>query len=223
MPRRRIFPTLVLAIAIPSPHLMGQDVVWDQWNTGGCDGDGNCRAHDYAELRIQASVPAAANGLEIDFAFLSIEYPVFVDTSYNDMFLVWLESEDWTGNISFDDEGRPISLNASFFDYQGSPELVGFAAEGHGATRWLQSSVGVNPGEPIEVVFAIFDLTGRTALITFCRHRGQIRHYAVTEARIIEMRLIKLQLLRKPSVKIGLAIHRRMSATYNTVFYHHTC
>ncbi len=73
--------------------------------------------------------------------------------------MAWLESERWTGNVSFDDEGNPISLNAGFLDYIQSPELAGTHLEEHAATRWLHTTAPVTPGETITLVLAIFDVS----------------------------------------------------------------
>ncbi|MEM6995698.1 MAG: choice-of-anchor L domain-containing protein [Myxococcota bacterium] len=136
---------------------------------------GNGSYHDYAELRFTTTVPDEAHALEFDFAFFSREYPVFYGREFNDMFVAWMESEWWTGNISFDDAGNPISLNAGFLDYRDAqagtendpdcvdgcvaPELHGTCMEGHAGTQWLTTSAPVQPGQPLMVVFAIFDLS----------------------------------------------------------------
>ncbi|MGH1341020.1 MAG: choice-of-anchor L domain-containing protein [Nannocystales bacterium] len=131
-------------------------------------GDG---AYDYGELRMHAEVPRFTDALEFDFAFFSSEYPVFsqdVDVAYNDMFVAWLESEAWTGNVSFDDSLQPITVHSVFMDYRSpsescpecvAPELEGFAMEHHAGTKWLTTKAPVIPGETIDLVFAIFDLT----------------------------------------------------------------
>lgn len=129
-------------------------------------------ALDYAEMRIDATVPPGADGFTYDFAFFSVEYPTWVEhaSPFNDMYVAWLESENWTGNVSFDGFGHPISVNGVFLDYKDAPsvvcpapceapELAGFAAQGHAGTRWLQTSAPVQPGEDISLLFAIFDLT----------------------------------------------------------------
>ncbi|MCR9164778.1 MAG: choice-of-anchor L domain-containing protein [Nannocystaceae bacterium] len=131
-------------------------------------------ANDLAYMRLSAEVPANTFGFTYDFAFFSVEYPVYYQTQYNDMYVAWLESEAWTGNISFDEFGSPISLNAGFLDFKdvpggafndpecaagcSAPELAGTAAQGHAGTRWLTTNAPVVPGEQIEVYFAIFDL-----------------------------------------------------------------
>jgi hypothetical protein len=127
-------------------------------------------ANDLAYLRLTAEVPANTFGFTYDFAFFSVEYPTFYQTQYNDMYVAWLESEAWTGNISFDEFGSPISLNAGFLDFKDAPntfdcpapceapELAGTAVQGHAGTRWLTTNAPVVPGEQIEVYFAIFDL-----------------------------------------------------------------
>jgi hypothetical protein len=131
-------------------------------------------AFDYTEVRFDVTVPEGVTSFSYDFAFLSTEYPVYYGSQYNDMYIGWLESEQWTGNISFDDQGNPISLNAGFMDYLDAdaaahpdcptgtgctaPEIQGTCMQGHGATRWLSTQASVTPGENITVVFAIFDM-----------------------------------------------------------------
>lgn len=138
----------------------------DQWFAG----DG---AHDYAELRMSAKVPEGADAFRYQFAFFSAEYPMWTSqgSPWNDMYIAWLESEAWTGNISFDELGNPISINGVFLDYLDAdsslctrspcvaPELDGFAMDGHAGTRWLETVAPVITGEEIQVIFAIFDLS----------------------------------------------------------------
>ena len=127
-------------------------------------------AFDYAEMRFTIDVPEAVNGFAYNVAFLSWEYPDFYGWDYNDIYIAWLESEEWTGNITFDDFGAPLSLNAGFLDFKdapniydcplpcSAPELGGTGVEGHGATRWLETNTGVTGGETITVIFAIMDI-----------------------------------------------------------------
>ena len=141
-------------------------------------------ANDYTELRFSTTVPPGVTSFSYDFAFMSFEYPGFWMSNFNDMYIGWLESEGWTGNISFDDNGNPITVNAGFMDYLDAdtsashpitgeelphpdcpiganctaPELHGTCMQGHGATRWLTTTAGVSPGESITVVFAVMDL-----------------------------------------------------------------
>lgn len=132
------------------------------------------RVNDLQELRIKAKVPSWAHSLSFNFAFLTTEYPSYYKHGYNDLFIAWLESKSWTGNISFDAKGNPISLNAGFLDYKDAqngslndpecatgciaPELAGSCLKGHAGTRWLNTKVGVTPGEEIELIFAIVDI-----------------------------------------------------------------
>ena len=129
--------------------------------------------NDYTELRFTAQVPLTVNSLSYNLAFFSYEYPDYYLSSFNDMYIGWLESEVWTGNISFDQNGAPISLNAGFLDYRdanapndpmcqgncSAPELHGTCMQGHAGTKWLTTTAGVQPGETITVVLAIFDMT----------------------------------------------------------------
>jgi hypothetical protein len=140
--------------------------------TGDCSntiaGQLTAGAFDYTELKFTTVVPTTVNSLSYDLAFFSIEYPDYYQSQFNDMYIGWLESEAWTGNISFDTQGNPISLNAGFLDYKDScapgdtncgsaPALHGTCMETHAGTKWLTSTAGVKPGEQITVLFAIFD------------------------------------------------------------------
>ena len=150
-----------------NPALVGtgdcSNTILDQYDQGG-------DANDLAYLSFTAEVPGGTFGFTYDFAFFSVEYPVYYQDVFNDMYVAWLESESWTGNVSFDEFGAPISLNAGFLDFKDAPngfdcpapceapELAGTAAQGHAGTRWLTTNAPVVPGETIEVYFAIFDL-----------------------------------------------------------------
>ena len=148
-----------------NPELIGtgdcSNSVQTQFEQGQLDVGGG--AFDYAEMRIVAEVPGGASSFSYDFAFFSTEYPEYFGQPYNDMYIAWLESEEWTGNVSFDEQGNPISLNAGFLDYKDDsanlPEFDGTCIKQHGATKWLTSTASVKPGEKITVVLAIFDLS----------------------------------------------------------------
>jgi hypothetical protein len=149
------------------PGLVGMgdcsNTIWDQWSQG------EMGAYDLGELRLEFDVPAGVEGFSFDFAFFTDEYPDYYGTGFNDMFLVWLESSEWTGNVSFDDQGNPISLNAAFLDFKdashpscpncSAPEVQGTAMEGHAATRWLTTTAPLVPGDHVTLQFVIFDLT----------------------------------------------------------------
>lgn len=143
---------------IDDPTLIGSgdcsNSLFSQWSACG----GGCELWDYAELRVSLTVPDHTYGLAFDFAFMSVEWPMFVGGGFNDMFVAWLESESWTGNVSFDDAGNPITVNAGFTDYTAG-ELDGMAMEGHAGTRWLTTAFGLEPGETVQLVLAVFDLS----------------------------------------------------------------
>jgi len=165
-------PIIVTAVSATDtcaddPGLVGNgdcsNTIEEQWNQGS-------GAYDYVEMRFTTEVPFETFSFSYDFAMFSTEYPVFYQSGFNDMYIGWLESELWTGNISFDEMGRPISLNAGFLDYKdapndfdcpncSAPELGGTAMAGHAGTKWLTTTSGVTPGEEITVIFAVFDLS----------------------------------------------------------------
>jgi hypothetical protein len=163
------------------PSLVGtgdcSNTLEDQWNqamAGGgcvingmpCGGGTGGAANDYTELRFSVTVPPDVVSFTYDLAYFTTEWPAYAGSQYNDMYVGWLESEKWTGNISFDANGNPISLNAAFLELTDKkndgvevPELENTCMRFHGGTRWLTTQAGVTPGETITVVFAIFDLS----------------------------------------------------------------
>ena len=159
---------------LPAP-IRTNNVAGDCTTDAGLLGTGDCSntiqgqfsqgmvAHDYTEIRITGQVPDYSSSLSYDFAFFSTEYPFYFGSQFNDMYVGWLESEQWTGNISFDEMGNPISLNAGFLDFRddaGSlPEFAGTCMRQHAGTKWLTTTTPVTPGETITLVLAIFDLS----------------------------------------------------------------
>jgi hypothetical protein len=145
---------------IEDPTLVGtgdrSNSIQGQFEQGGS-------AEDYAELRFSTTVPMDVEAFQFDFAFFSVEWPFYEGSEYNDLFVGWLESETWTGNISFDAMGNPISLNASFFQLKDNggnlPEFDGTCMRKHGGSGWLSTAATVTPSEDITMVFAIFDLS----------------------------------------------------------------
>ncbi|MCA9650225.1 MAG: choice-of-anchor L domain-containing protein [Myxococcales bacterium] len=160
--------------SLPAP-LVPANVGGDCTANPGLVGSGDCSntiqgqfsqgvsANDYVEMRFDVQVPPDVVSFSYDFAFFSTEYPWYYGSQFNDMYVGWLESEKWTGNISFDGSGNPISLNAGFLDYRDDggnlPQLAGTCMRQHAGTGWLTTTAGVTGGEMITVVFAVFDLS----------------------------------------------------------------
>ena len=159
---------------LPAP-LRTNDVAGDCTNNLALLGTGDCSntingqfsqggsANDYVEMRFELDVPPDVISFSYDFAFFSVEYPDYYGSQFNDMYVGWLGSELWTGNISFDAAGNPISLNAGFLDFRDDganlAEFDNTCMKQHAGTNWLTTTAGVAPSEHITVVFAIFDLS----------------------------------------------------------------
>jgi len=92
--------------------------------------DGNESINDSVKLHFKLRAPESANGFKFDFRFFTHEYPSFVCSAYNDIFIAILTDEagnplvdinkngslaDEDGNITFDSLGNPISVNTSLF------------------------------------------------------------------------------------------------------------
>lgn len=152
-------------------------------DTAGCDGASDI--NDDVGLQVRLRAPRNATGYSFLFSFYSFEYPEFVCDFYNDQFIALVDpapagSKD--GNISFDSNNNPVSVNVAFFNVcdgcaQGTDQLLGTgfdtwsagifnsdnAIEDAGATGWLKTTAPVVGGEEITVRFAIWD-TGDTIL-----------------------------------------------------------
>ena len=144
----------------------------DQWALG--NGDAEDKTWFSFELKAPSTQNgdiANANGYTFDFAYFSAEFPEWVDTDFNDIFVVWQSSEMYTGNVTFID-GQPLTVTALWpIDFQGEcsfgdpgcvgadPHLAGtgYSSDG-GATGWYKATSGVTPGETFTLAFAIFDM-----------------------------------------------------------------
>jgi hypothetical protein len=137
---------------------------------GTCGGADEANVNDYSEVSLAIQVPSNAQAFSFDFNFMSIEFPEFVCTSFDDTFLAMLESDAFTGNVSFDSMGSRVSINVGFFDVcspsldpscTGEADLIGTGFEegdaGGGGTGWLTTTAPVVPGEKIRLTFMIFD------------------------------------------------------------------
>jgi hypothetical protein len=115
--------------------------------------------NDDVALEVKVRAPTNATGYRFKFRFYSFEYPEWVCTSFNDQFIALVNPAPTgavNGNISFDSQNNPVSVNVAFFDVcSGCP--AGTAGRRHrlrrrlgddaGATVWLQTQAPVTGGE----------------------------------------------------------------------------
>jgi hypothetical protein len=135
--------------------------------TIGCGGEPDpTTVYDYAALELELEVPTNAQSFSFDFNFMSVEYPEYVCDIYDDTFVAYLDSDAFTGNVSFDSMGNPVSINAAFFTVcsgggscTGDAELdgTGYQDGNGGGTGWLTTTAPVRPGEKVTLRFIIFD------------------------------------------------------------------
>lgn len=76
-------------------------------NAPGCAVPGNTTAFDSAMLRIRIRVPTNANSFSVDMYFMSAEYPEYVCTAFNDIFVTLVTSSD---------PGNPADTNIAIYD-----------------------------------------------------------------------------------------------------------
>jgi hypothetical protein len=96
--------------------------------------------HDDIALEVKLRSPTNATGYKFNFKFYSYEFPEFVCTNFNDQFVALANPAPQgsiNGNISFDSQSHPVSVNIAFFDVCDPAGLSLFAA---------QCKPGQNPG-----------------------------------------------------------------------------
>jgi len=134
---------------------------------------------DATAVELEVKVPQNAKGFSFDFAFYTYEWPSFICSQYNDFFVAILSpipAGQTDGQISFDTQGNPISVNNAFMTVcgcasgppcvaggktfacpLGTAELNGTGFEGHAATSWLKTQAPVAPGETIRIRWGAYD------------------------------------------------------------------
>ncbi len=144
-----------------------------------CPGVTTGQPHDSAALELQIRVPTNAYGFAFDFTFYTFEWPSYVCSQFNDFFVAMLDPIPMgqaDGNIAFDMQANPISVNNAFLDVcgcgggppcmaggkqftcpLGTAELTGTGFESHAATSWLTTTAPVVPGSVITVRWGTYD------------------------------------------------------------------
>ena len=134
----------------------------------GCSSADSATVNDYTELTLELRAPANAQGFAFDFNFVSVEFPEYVCTSFDDTFLAMLDSDAFEGNVSFDSQDNRVSINVGFFDVcepgldpscTGGGDLAGtgFGGSEGGGTGWLTTTAPVVPGEKFTITFSVHD------------------------------------------------------------------
>lgn len=124
--------------------------------------------YDDIALEVVVRAPSNATGFSYNFDFYSFEYPEWVCDSYNDQYIALMNPPPVgaiNGNISFDSQTNPVSVNIAFFDVcagcaLGTAELsqTGFDTwDDAGATGWLVTTAPVTGGQEYTLRFAIWD------------------------------------------------------------------
>ena len=128
---------------------------------------------DLLYIEFEMAVPAGTHGYELDLAFFTAHYPQYNnEATYNDVFMIWSQSELYVGNITYlrDSGGvlQPMSLPALIdadmlaYDGENASELSGTGFHGKdmtagGATPWLTVAGPALPGESLTLAIAGFD------------------------------------------------------------------
>jgi hypothetical protein len=141
--------------------------------------------HDGAGLEVSLRAPTNATGFSFQFNFYTYEWPGYICSQFNDFFVAILSPTpqgQTDGNISFDVQGNPVSVNNAFLEacgcFNGPPCTAGgknftcslgdsslmgngfgsdLAGSDHGSTYWLETTAPVTPGQVISLRWAAYD------------------------------------------------------------------
>jgi len=135
--------------------------------------------HDSTAVELEIRAPSNAHGFSFDFNFYTYEWPGYICSQYNDFFVAILSPIPMgqsDGQISFDKQGNPISVNNAFMNVcgcsggppctaggksfscpLGTAELTGTGFESHAATSWLSTTAPVQPGQVIRIRWGAYD------------------------------------------------------------------
>jgi len=130
------------------------DTLEEQWNLGGGG------ANDLLWFQFELAVPGGTHGFSFDFAYFSAEFPEWVNTTFNYIFVVWSNSETYTGNLCFVDD-QPCTVTALWpAQFQElAPELAGTGFDNvGGGTGWYEAKASAEPGEQLQLTWAVFDM-----------------------------------------------------------------
>ena len=79
--------------------------------------------HEASIFEITFTTDASIKQMSFDFVYTSEEFPNYVGTSYNDVFVAFLNGN----NISFDHDGKPLTVNNNFFRIADTTEIFAWA------------------------------------------------------------------------------------------------
>ena len=151
-----------------------------------CPGTITGEAHDGAGVELVLRVPTNATGFTFDFNFFTYEWPSYVCSTFNDFFVALLSPipvGQTDGNISFDKQGNPASVNNAFVEAcgclggppceaggktftcsLGNSGLVGTGfgsdasfGQDHASTGWLVTKAPAKGGENITIRWTVYD------------------------------------------------------------------
>lgn len=133
-------------------------------------------SYDGAALQLKIRVPSNAKSFSYQQNFFTNEFPMFICDDYNDFFVTMMDPKPAglpDGNIAFDQDGNPISVNNSLLQVcspqnaggksfkcpLGNSTLSGTGFESHAATGWLTTKAPVDAvrGKVITLMWAIWD------------------------------------------------------------------
>lgn len=127
----------------------------------------NEQGNDLVQLSVTLKVPPGTQGWAVDWKFLSEEFPEWVGSQYNDVFLIEtpLSSFKLSGfatieapnNVARDPEGRLVSVNTVGYIGMSAANAIGTTYDGATATLTAGAPIPADR-DIITIVFSVMDL-----------------------------------------------------------------
>lgn len=136
------------------------------------------RPFDPTAIELKIRAPSNVHGFSFNVKFNTFDWPDLCQ-NFNDFFLALLTpmpQGKMDGNILFDGQGAPMSVNNAFIDVcscengppcvlgnqtfacsRGASELLDSGFESHAATGWLVTSAPVEPNQEITIRWGAYD------------------------------------------------------------------
>jgi len=106
----------------PQEDFTGSDLgIWLTTDPAPAAGQDGADIYDLTQFAVTLVVPINVTGFSFDFLFLSVEYPEYVCSEYNDTFYALVDGEPGLNggqrtNVSFDNQQNEITVNNGFFE-----------------------------------------------------------------------------------------------------------
>jgi hypothetical protein len=105
----------------PNPAFQRQEILdIAQATANTVDSVGKYEIYDLSSYKLSFTTNDTIKSFSVDFVYGSLEFPVFLYSNYNDLFLIFIDGK----NIALDNQGKAISVGNNFFKVVNTPIVI---------------------------------------------------------------------------------------------------